>query len=160
MKKEYILVLVIGLFLLAYLLEAVIDPLPINLASPYQYLTPQNLSRYPFTTAIIAIRSLAIFLTPLLLLSFFHKAYIPKGVSLLILAVLMQLYALQDVATDSRLITLEWALSLSIGGVLLLIPAVIFFLSGSFSSVASSIKKTARSEALGGTPEWLDQEEE
>jgi hypothetical protein len=158
MKKEYLLVLIIGLFLLAYLLEAVVDPLPINLASPYQYLNPQYLSRYPFTTAIIVIRSLAVFLTPLLTFSFFRKAFIAKGVILLVLAVLMQLYALQDVATGSELVTLEWALSLAVGGALLLIPAVIYFLSGTFSSFHQKLVKTVQSESLGGTPDWLEEE--
>ena len=75
MPKEYVLVLIIGLFLLAYLLEAVVDPLTISITSPYQYVTLGHWSRLPFTTAIITIRSLAVIMAPLWLLSFISGAF-------------------------------------------------------------------------------------
>jgi hypothetical protein len=164
MKKEYTLALIGGLFLLSYVLEAVIDPLKINLASPYDYLNPQIFTRYPFTSAIIFIRSLAVFLTPLFLVSFFRQAYIPKGIVMIILAGLMQLYALQNVImATSAVIPLEWALSLALSGLALLIPAIIFFLQGFFSAMHHSLVKTMAvipkpGQPLDTPPKWLTEE--
>lgn len=160
MKKEYTLALIAGLFLLSYVLEAVIDPLKVNLASPYDYLQTQYVTHYPFTSAIIFIRALAIFLTPLFLASFFKKAYFAKGVSLLILSGLIQLYALQNVLSASAsVVPLEWALSLAIAGMALLIPAVIYLIQGFFAAMHKSLVKSMAVQAPPGQPdtppEWL-----
>ncbi len=126
--KEYQLLIIGGLFLLAYVLEALVNPLSIKLATPYSFLSPANLLKYPFTTAVIAIKSVALFWTPLLLLSFIHKAYAAKGSILLVLAGLLQLYSLQEIATGAQVIPLEWSLAFSVAGVLLLLPTVILFI--------------------------------
>lgn len=128
--KEYVLAIIAGLFLLAYVLEAVVNPLKLELATPYEFLNPQYFATYPFTTATVFIRSLAVFITPLWILSFFNKAYYPKGGLLLVLAGLMQLYAIQEVATGAQVVPLEWSLSLSVGGAALLLPTAIFLIKG------------------------------
>lgn len=128
MKKEYAFVFIAGLFLLAYVLEAVVNPLALNLATPYDYLSPALLARYPFTTAIILIRALALFLAPVWLFSFLSGNHTLKGVVLLLVAGLAQLYAIQEIATGAQLIPLEWSLSLSLAGVALLLPSVLQFL--------------------------------
>lgn len=130
MKKEYLFIFIAGLFLLAYVLEAVVNPLELNLATPYDYLNPALLARYPFTTAIILIRAVAIFLTPLWLFSFLPGNHSLKGVVFLVVAGLAQLYAIQEVATNAQLIPLEWSLSLSLAGLALLLPAVFQLLLG------------------------------
>jgi len=130
LPKEYTMIIIIGLFLLAYLLDILVDPIQLNLISPYHYLAPQHLLRYPFTTASIFIKSLALFLSPLWLLSFIKQNFYPKGGILLVLASLMQLYALQEVATKTQIIPLEWSLSLSLGGAVLLVPSVLFIIRG------------------------------
>lgn len=130
MKKEYVFIFIAGLFLLAYVLEAVVNPLALSLATPYDYLDPAFLTRYPFTTAVILIRAVAIFLTPLWLFSFLSRNHSLKGVVLLLIAGLAQLYAIQEIATGAQLIPLEWSLSLSLAGVALLLPAVVQLLIG------------------------------
>ena len=70
MEKETVLVVIIGLFLLSYVLDAVVNPLSIRLVTPYQFLNPKLIMMYPFTTASIVIKGLGIFLAPLLFLSF------------------------------------------------------------------------------------------
>src|SRR3989339_118698 len=148
--KEYQLLIIGGLFLLAYVLEALVNPLAINLATPYSFLSPSNLLKYPFTTAVIAIKSVALFWTPLLLLSFIQKAYAAKGSILLVLAGLLQLYSLQEIATGAQVIPLEWSLAFSVSGLLLLIPTLIFFLRHSVSGVHDKIylPKTPSSTSL------------
>ena len=160
MKKEYVLAAIFGMFLLSYLLDAVVDPPSYVLSSPYEFLNPLYYTKYPFTTASVIIRSLAVFLTPVLLLGFFISAHFAKGVVYLITSVLVQLYAVQVVATNSQVVPLEWALSLAFGGALLLVPAAISFLQGSLSSFHQGIKKSVKSEAMGGVPEWASEKEE
>jgi len=159
MKKEYLLVAVVGMYLLAYLLDAVVDPLKVTLPTPYHFLAPQFLTRFAFSTASIFIRALAIFLTPLFFFSFMDKNFTAKGLTLLILSVLMQLYALQDIATGAQIVPLEWALSISYGGAALLLPMVIYFIKGSLYSMHTKLKSKAHAEALAAknaaAPEWL-----
>jgi hypothetical protein len=78
-------------------------------------------------------------MAPLWLMSFFKRGYMSKAVVTLVLAGLMQLYAIQEVATGARLVPLEWSLSLSIGGVALLIPTLIYFIRGGLDSMHKSL---------------------
>ncbi len=132
LSKEYILIIIVGLYLLAYLLDAVVNPLDLNLASPYHYLNPAIMMKYPFTTTSLIIKSIALFLTPVWLMSFLPKHYFGKASFLLIISSLVQLYALQDVVTQAAAVPLEWSLSLSLAGIALLVRSVIFFLQGFF----------------------------
>ena len=161
MKKEYTLALIGGLFLLSYVLEAVINPLTLNLATPYDYLQPQYLTRYPFTSAIIFIRALAIFLTPVFLISFLPQAWFAKGVGLLILAGLLQLYSLQTVLNQTAVVPLEWALSLAIAGMALLLPTTYYLLRGFFTSMHQSLVKSVSppppTSPTNPSPGWLSE---
>lgn len=144
MKKEHTLVIIIGLFLLSYVLDAVVNPLQLHLATPYQFLNPTYITTYPFTTASIIIKGFGIFLTPLLFLSFAEGHYTAKGAVLLILIGLMQLYALQDIATKAQVVPLEWSLSLSLAGIALVLPMILYFIRGAVHSLHQN---------LGGAPE-------
>lgn len=137
MPKEYVLVLIVGLFLLAYLLEAVVDPLSLPLATPYEFLQNGSPGRFPFTTAVIFVRSLAVLLTPLWLLSFLERAWQFKAVSLLVVGTLLQLYSVQAVATPTVGIPLEWAISFAIGGLVLFLPMLFFFAKGAMAKPIS-----------------------
>lgn len=137
--KEYLLLVILGLYLLAYLLEATVDPLAAELATPYQFVTSEYFSLFPFTTATIMIRSLAIFMTPLFLLSFIKGAHTGKAGTLLVLSALFQLYALQEVASGTTLVPLEWSISLALAGAALLVPMVLFFLGGMVSGTKSKL---------------------
>jgi len=115
-SKEYSLLLIIGLFILAYLLDAVVQPLDLVLKTPYQFLQGTFISTFPFSAASVLIKALGLFLAPLWILSFFSDRGWWKASLLFIVAAIMQLYALQDVSTQSYLIPLEWSLSLSLAG--------------------------------------------
>ena len=135
MKKETVLVIIIGLFLLSYVLDAVVPPLKVPLANPFQFINPRLLALYPFTTASVVIKGIGIFLSPLLLFSLMEGRATVKGAILLVLIGLMELYALQDVATRARAVPLEWSLSLSLAGIVLLIPTVLYFIRGAVGSL-------------------------
>jgi len=130
MKQEHFLMFVVGLIILSYILDAIVNPLSIALPTPYHFFEPGTLFMYPFTTASILIKGIAFFITPLVLLTYFPFTSMLKGIILFILSGLMQLYALQDVATQSQVIPLEWSLSLCISGLFLLLPAIGYFLFG------------------------------
>ena len=139
MKKEYTLIFIVGLFLLAYVLDTVVEPLEVVLASPYAYISSSIFSQYPFTGASIVIKALGIFLTPLFLLSFMEKQYTAKGLILLIVAGLTQLYGIQELTTGAKLLPIEWTVSLALGGAVLLAPMVLYFIRGTVSSVSKGI---------------------
>jgi len=139
MKREHIVVFILGLFLLAYVLDSSVDPLPLDLSTPYHYLNPDNISTYPFTFASVFIKALGLFIIPLLFMSFFPGFYMLKGASLLVLSALYQLYALQQVASGAETVPLEWSLALALAGMVLLIPMVIFFILGGLSSAHTKL---------------------
>lgn len=138
MKQEYILVVIIGLLILAYVLDAIVNPLRLQLPSPYHYFDPEVLTTYPFTTASIIIKSVAMIMAPIWFLSFLDFGKLTKGAILLFLSGLMQLYALQDVATNAQVIPLEWSLSLTLTGVILLFPAILYLVAGIFGKIHKS----------------------
>ena len=135
MKKENLFFIILGFFLLAYLLDAVVNPLSLRLAIPYEYFTNKTLTTYPFTTVSIFLKAFGIFLLPLLLLSYLGISTFVKGIVTLILSALLQLYAVQDIASRSNVVPLEWSLGLTAAGVLLIIPTVIFLILGLLSGV-------------------------
>lgn len=143
MKKEYTLTIIIGLFILSYVLDAAVKPLNIPLSTPYQFLNPAYLSKYPFTTASIVIKGLGIFLSLPFIFSLVENYALAKGASLLVIIALMQLYALQDIATGARVVPLEWALSISLSGIALIIPMIYYFIRGGLDSLH---KKLSTSE--------------
>ena len=139
MKKEYVFVFSIGLLLLAYLLDAVVNPLTLKLTIPYQYFIPANLTKYAFTNVSILLKATAILLLPLLILSSLNLKSLVKGLILLVLSALLQLYAVQDIATGNNTVPLEWSLAFTLGGLFLLLPTVIFLLVGSLKHVGQKL---------------------
>ena len=93
--KEYILVIIAGFFLLSYLMDAVVDPLPTTFPTPYHYFNSATMSKYAFATTAIFIRAAAFLMTPIWLASFFKLHPGAKGGLYLVLGSLMQLYAVQ-----------------------------------------------------------------
>ncbi|OGE25572.1 hypothetical protein A3H85_00160 [Candidatus Daviesbacteria bacterium RIFCSPLOWO2_02_FULL_40_8] len=132
MKQEYLLIVVAGLLILAYILDAVTNPLALSLplANPYDFFNLKYLTLYSFTTTSVVFKSIAFFIVPLWFLSFLALSKLTKGAILLVVSALMQLYALQDVATGSQIIPLEWSLALTLAGMVLLLPTTLFLIVG------------------------------
>ncbi len=151
MKKEYLFITIMVGLLLAYLLEATVDPLSIKLATPYQYLNLGYASQFPFTAATIVIRAISILLVPLFLTSFFQGAFIGKAIFLIVVSALEQLYSLQEIVTGTTLLPLEWSLSLTLSGLVLLAPATIYLLQGVFHKTKSTF--VAKLDDLGPSDE-------
>lgn len=152
-RKEYLFLTIVGLLLLAYVLEAVVDPLKLELPTPYSYLAPQYLAQFPFTTAVIFVRAVGLTLIPLLVFSFFGKGYMAKFIISLIIAGLAQLYSLQEIATSTTIAPLEWSLSLSISGMILVAISIIYLIL----SLADGIK--GKIDNLGEQPNTTTEDE-
>lgn len=141
MKQEYSLIIIVGLLVLAYVLDSIVNPLSIDLPSPYHFFTLETLFHYPFTSTSIVMKAVALIIAPVWFLSFLDFSKLTKGAILLALSGLMQLYTLQDVATGTRVIPLEWSLSLTLTGVVLLIPAVLYLLIGITKKATKAISE-------------------
>lgn len=146
MKKEYIAVAIIGLFILGHVLDYAAGPVSIVLKSPFEFVNPDLLSRYPFTTVSIIIKTIALFSAILLVFSFFRKKLLSKGVLLLFIAAMFELYSIQQMATGMALIPIQWTLTLTATGILLLLPTVLFFLLGVFHAIINKTLKNDEEE--------------
>lgn len=139
MKKEYLVMLISALFILAYVLDAVVNPLKLNLATPYHFFTIETINKYVFTSSSIAIKSVAIFLSVIIISGSIGLKNFVRGSAIFLISAFMQLYAVQDVATNSQVLPLEWSLSLTLSGIGLLFPAVIFIFFGFLKKLYSSV---------------------
>jgi hypothetical protein len=127
MKKEYLFLVVVGFFLASYVLNFLAGPVSIALKSPFQFLTAASLSKYPFTAVEIALRTIALSLSLILILSLMEKNYLLKAVIVLIAGALGILYAIQQIATSARMTPIQWTLAFCYAGFLSL-PAIIYYL--------------------------------
>ena len=134
MKKEYLFIMVLGFFILAYVLDALTIPLDLSLKTPYHFFTPENVSLYPFTMTSILLKTAGVVIAPILILASLEIKRFAKAGIMLVLSGLVQLYALQDVASQSFAIPLEWSLGLTLGGMVMLLPAIFFFIAGLFEA--------------------------
>lgn len=135
MKKEYLIVATIAMFILSYGIDIAsgVENLPIR--QPYSFLEPKVLAVYPFTAVSIGLKTLGFMLSVLLTISTFEKKYLAKGVFLFFTGALMNLYAIQQLATGMRLIPIEWTLGLAYAGTMLIIPALFYFLIGTTKQI-------------------------
>jgi hypothetical protein len=130
MKKEFIGVLVVGMLVLAYVLDAIVNPLAISLPTPYHFFTPEQMFEYAFTSTGIVLKAVALTLAPIWILSMMGIKATLKGSILLVISALLQLYALQDVVSRAYVLPLEWSLAFCLTGLLLLVPALLFLIFG------------------------------
>ncbi len=130
MKKEYFVILAVAFFILSYVLDLLGGSVSLPLKNPFELLTQQMLSTYPFTVVSIAFKTSAIFISVLILLTFFDKKYLAKGAFLVFLAAMMELYSIQQLATGSINLPVVWSVAVSHSGIILLAPGVIYLIIG------------------------------
>lgn len=128
LRREQVVLLVIGLLLLSFLLDSLVLPLNLNLETPYHYLNLETITQYPFSTISLLTKTIATLLIPVVLFSLFQKSYAVKSVTLFITSLLMQLYGVQDLASGSSLLPLEWSLAVTFSGAGLLILSIYYLL--------------------------------
>lgn len=143
MKKDYVWFTIIGLLIFSYILDRISPPvgLEATLRNPYQLLAADILARYPLSVVSIAAKAISITGILTLGLGYIFKAPLIKASILFVLAGLAQLYAIQQLATRGTVTPIEWTLGISYTGLVTLLPIVIYFLQGIFSSAKTAIVK-------------------
>lgn len=140
MKKEYIAIVATSFFVLAYVLDYFSGSIILSVVNPLSFLTENYLKQFPLTAFAIGIRSIALFTTVLLLISFIEELYFSKALGLLVLGVLTELYAIQQLATGMRFTNVQWTLSIAYAGILLIPPIFLFIILGTVHSVKKKFR--------------------
>lgn len=134
LPKEMWLVVAVVAFLLAYVIDLLAGPVTITVGNPVAFLTsPVLLNLYPFTAAAIIIRSIAIFISVMLIISFIDKQYVAKIAILIFVGVLAEFYSIQQLANGFKMTTIQWTLSIAYGSVLLILGIIGLVLKGIWS---------------------------
>jgi hypothetical protein len=147
LAKEVWLVIAGIAFLIAWLIDRLAGPVSIHVGSPIAFLTsPRLLNTYPFTATAIIIRTIAIFISSMLVVSLFNKRYFTKVIVLVFLGTLAEFFALQQLATGFRVTTIQWTLSIAYGSLVLILGIAWLILKGIWSSFGGKEKDQEETE--------------
>ena len=132
MKKEYFLITAGAFFVLAYVLDYLAGPISITLAeaNPFTFLSQSYLNNYPLTAVAVVIRAVGLFICAAYFSALLKKMYFIKFIAALIIGVLAELYAIQQIATGMRTTSIQWTLSIAYAGALLGILVILYFIIG------------------------------
>ena len=139
MKKEYFLIFSISLLVLAYVIDYISGPVSIVIKNPYLFLNQTAISLVPLTAVGIFSRSLGLLVGIILILSLISKKFFLKAITSFFLAVFFNLFAIQQLATNTRTVTIQWSLSLAFAGLALIVPIIFYLIKGSFHSLTSKV---------------------
>lgn len=140
MKTEYLLATALGMFGFGYVLDLISGPFTIALQNPFVFLSTQYLTTYPFTAVSIAAKTVSIFIVVTLAVqTLAGKKYFLASTLLFITGALMELYAIQQIATQSLLISLQWTLALAYTAVVLLFPSLLYLIVGSIKTAHKNL---------------------
>lgn len=134
-SKEVWLVIALVGFLVAYLIDRIAGPVAISVGNPIAFLRSTTLlNKYPFTATAILVRTLAIFVSSMLVTSIVDGKYFAKAITLLLVGILAEFFAIQQLATGFRITTIQWTLSIAYGSLLLSLGVISMVLKGIWSS--------------------------
>ena len=151
MDKEYWVVVAVSLFVLSSVLESLAGPVQLEVANPFVFLSQTYLSVYPLTAVAIGVRALGFLISALLVISLIENQYFLRATILFALGVLAELYAVQQLATEAKLTSVQLTLSIAYAGVITL-PAILYYiLRGAFGGVRTR---------LAGEPEQKEEDKE
>jgi hypothetical protein len=139
MKKEYFLIFAISLLVLSHIIDSISGPISLSIKNPYQFLNQETILKLPLTAVGILARTLGIAIGTVLTLSLINRMFFLKATTIFFLAIIFNLFAIQQIATNTRTVTLQWILSLSYSGLLMLLPALIYLIKG---FIPTNIDKT------------------
>ena len=150
MKKiqaEVWIVIVAALFLISWGIDKIGGPVSIVVNAPIAFLKSSVLLHtYPFTATSIIIRTVALFISVMLLISYFKGKYFVKAISLFFIGILAEFYAIQQLTTGSRLTTIQWTLSIAYASVTLILGIVWMILKGIWSMFNKQEEKETTEE--------------
>ena len=134
-KEVWLVVAAVG-FLLAWLIDRLAGPVSITVGGPIAFLKSNALlSRYPFTATAIIIRSIALFISTMLLVtSIMERKYFTKAIILFFVGALAEFYAIQQLANGFSLTSAQWTLSIAYGSLSLAVGIIWMVLMGIWSA--------------------------
>jgi hypothetical protein len=130
MKKEYFFIFAISLLVLAHVIDSISGPVSISLKNPYQFLNQEIITKFPLTAVGILARTIGIVIGSVLTLSLINRMFFLKATTTFFLAIIFNLFAIQQIATNTRTVTLQWILSLAFSGLLMILPSFIYLIKG------------------------------
>ncbi|CAN5349660.1 hypothetical protein BH10PAT1_BH10PAT1_0980 [soil metagenome] len=137
-KEVWVGIAILG-FAAAWIIDKIAGPVSIQIDNPVAFLqSPEFINTYPLTTTAVIIRSIAIFMSVILITTFFNKKYFTKGIIILVCAILGEFYAIQQLATGFQLTTIQWTLSIAYGSVSLILGVIGMVLMGIWSAFNNS----------------------
>lgn len=153
MKKEYLYISMIGLFILSLVLDWMAGPLELTIKNPFSFLSQPIISNYPFTAFSVLLKIIVILVTIITFLLLISEKQLAKGVFLIFLTALLELYSFQQLATGNQMVSLPWSLAIAFSGVLLLIPATTYIIIGLLRLLHRQITKEPYDVVTKGTEE-------
>ena len=156
-KEVWIVVGALG-FLLSWIIDRLAGPVSIVVGNPIAFLTsPILLNTYPFTATAIIIRTIALFISVMLIISVLNGKYFLKAILLFFVGLLSEFYAIQQLATGFRLTTIQWTLSIAYSALSLVLGIIIMILMGIWASfnkkeTSRNIEKDNKEESILNPP--------
>ena len=130
MKKEYFLIICISLLILSYVIDYVSGPVSIPLKNPYLFLNQTVISQVPLTAVGVFSRSLGLVLGIILLLSLINKKFFVKASISFFIGAIFSLFSIQQIATNTRTVTIQWSLSFAFAAMALVLPLFVYLILG------------------------------
>lgn len=148
MKKEYVVLSTIGLFIFAYVLSYLAGPVNIQVSiTPYSFLLdPSNFQRIPLTAFEILVRSIALLFSIALVFSLVEKKYFTKSIVIFVVGLLAQLYSIQQIMMNGKLTTMQWTLPIAYSGALCLLLVVYYIFQGIVHGINDKLIKKDNSQ--------------
>lgn len=107
-------------FLASWLIDRVAGPVSIQVKDPIAFLkSTALLNKYPFTATAMLIRTFGLFVSAMIVTSAFNRRYFTKALILLVIGILAEFFAIQQLATGFRVTTIQWTLSIAYGSLLI-----------------------------------------
>lgn len=118
-------------FLLSWLIDKLAGPVFMSIGNPVAFLRSSILLHtYPFTATAILIRTLGIFISVMLIASVIRRKYFTKAITILLISVVAEFFAIQQLATGFRVTTIQWTLAIAYSAVALSLGVIWFVLKG------------------------------
>lgn len=130
MKKEQFVLIALGLYILSYVLDLLGGSILTPIKNPFDLLGHGMLFTYPFTAVSIGLKTCAVVIVLLFLLQMIEQKQLAKGVFLIFLSALMELYSVQQLATGGGTLPIVWSVAISYSGILLLVSGVFYLIVG------------------------------
>lgn len=152
MKREYFATVAVSFFILSYVLDFLGGAVALPIKNPFDLLQQRLFSTYPFTAVSVGFKTLASFIAILLFLKMIEQKYLAKGAFLIFLSAMMELYSIQQIATNSLNLPMVWIVAISYTGILLLLPAIINLFIGVAKKIHRGVTSLPYDEITHGIP--------